>query len=126
MPITSSTKKTGAKSSTKSKLAESSHKTGAVVRKTHTGSVLISSEKNKPEPKSNVPLRGAGYDVLLRSAKVRSGEIKMARLSDPEMKELVTSAVERLSHSSTDALRFLTELGMVKPNGRLTKRYGGK
>ncbi len=50
---------------------------------------------------------------------------KVGRLSDPEMKSAMRRIVKRFASNRDEALRFLQDIGVATPTGRLTKRYGG-
>jgi hypothetical protein len=47
------------------------------------------------------------------------------RLSDPAMKKIMAARMQRVSTNREFALRFLQEIGIATPTGRLSKRYGG-
>jgi hypothetical protein len=49
----------------------------------------------------------------------------IVRLSDPSMKTKVAQTMKAITKDRATALKFLQEMGMATPTGRLTKRYGG-
>lgn len=51
--------------------------------------------------------------------------VTIIRLSDPAMKKTMASTVRRLSTHPDEALRFLQDVGIATPTGRLAKRFGG-
>lgn len=46
-----------------------------------------------------------------------------ARLSDPAMRAAIDHKIQRLAKDKTYALKFLQDMGIATPKGRLTKRY---
>lgn len=49
----------------------------------------------------------------------------IVRLSDPHVRTVVREQVRDLTKSKGVALKFLQDIGIATPTGRLTKRYGG-
>lgn len=59
------------------------------------------------------------------AARPVGGSYRLVRLSDPEMKGDLDKTVATLTRRPSAALKFLQEMGIATPSGRLTKRYGG-
>ena len=85
----------------------------------------LSQRSNKKIPSDASKKTKLNAESRLLSTKDDANFVTIARLSDPAMTKIMASTVKRLSKDHDEALRFLQEIGMATPTGRLSKRFGG-
>jgi trimethylamine:corrinoid methyltransferase-like protein len=123
MPNAKSPKKAVVKPSGSAKKGAIAHRSDSTHKSEANQPVKLTSPPQVRPGKSVKPLK-IGAIARLSDPAVTVSRAAGVRLSDPEMKKIMANTVRRLSNHD-EALRFLREIGMATPTGRLTKRYGG-